>query len=355
MVNINFNIYKNKKVVVTGHTGFKGVWLVKTLELFGATVLGYSLEPYTTPSHYNLIKSTSKSVISDIRDLKSFENVCLEFEPDIIFHLAAQALVRESYNFSLDTFNTNIIGTCHIFEVAKSLKNLKAIINITTDKCYENQEWLWGYKESDPLGGYDPYSASKACSEIVSASYRNSFFNIVDYGKTHNVLIATARAGNVVGGGDWSKDRLIPDIIKSTIENKPVNIRTPNSTRPWQHVLDAINGYLMLGEKLLSNDSKFATSWNFGPLTLKEYSVKTVLKLAKISWDKIEVIFDDESSYIHEAQYLKLDSSKALKILKWEPKYSIEQTVENTIQWYKLYYEQDVLNTEAEIITFFGL
>jgi CDP-glucose 4,6-dehydratase len=272
------NSYQNKKVLVTGHTGFKGSWLIKWLEMLGAEVQGISLEPNTEPNHFTLIHSDIKSHILDIRDAEKLSKTIRSINPDIVFHLAAQPLVRESYEYPLETLQTNVMGTANVLNACRGLDNLKAILVVTTDKCYENKEWIWGYRESDPMGGYDPYSMSKGCAELVVSSFRRSYFNLDDYSKKHSTLLATARGGNVIGGGDWSKDRLIPDIIKSVVKQQSVMIRSPHSTRPWQHVLECLSGYLMLGQKLLQGEKAFAEAWNFGPPGDAEASVLDVLK-----------------------------------------------------------------------------
>ena len=271
MKNLFSRIYKNKTVLVTGHTGFKGSWLVYWLSQMGAKVVGYSLEAPTTPNHFELLQNNSQfsilnsqltSIIGDIRDLDKLNQVFSEYKPDIVFHLAAQPLVRLSYENPIETYETNVIGTLKVFEACR-VNNVKAIVNITSDKAYENREWIWGYRENDPMGGYDPYSSSKGCADILATSYRNSYFNIKDYKKTHNTLLATCRAGNVIGGGDWAKDRLITDIMLSVSQNKKVNIRNPYATRPWEHVLEPLSGYLHIGQKLLEEKLEFGDAWNF--------------------------------------------------------------------------------------------
>ena len=244
-------IYKKRRGLITGNTGFKGSWLGLWLYELGAIVHGLSLEPKTNPNHYTLANYKIETDLIDITDFEKVKKSVDTFYPEIIFHLAAQPLVEYSYNNPLETFNTNIIGTANLLEASKNNNSLKAIVIVTSDKCYENREWIWSYREFDPLGGYDPYSASKACSEIIISSYRNSFFNIDEYHKSHNILIASARAGNVIGGGDWSEDRLIPDIVRAASCNKTVIIRSPNALRPWQHVLEPLSGYLLIGQKLL--------------------------------------------------------------------------------------------------------
>lgn len=245
-------IYKGKTCFITGHTGFKGSWLAYWLTKMGAKVIGYSLNPPTNPNHFELLKNKYISIIGDIRDRKFLHDTILKHKPDIVFHLAAQTIVRHSYKDPVETFETNVLGTLSVFEACRKTSSVRAIINVTSDKCYENKEWSWGYRENDQMGGWDPYSASKGCSEILTSSYRNSFLNLEDYGEKHNIILASVRAGNVIGGGDWGEDRLIPDIVLSTSKGEKVEIRNPKSTRPWQHVLEPLSGYLTLGWKLIN-------------------------------------------------------------------------------------------------------
>ncbi|MFC1677256.1 CDP-glucose 4,6-dehydratase [Planctomycetota bacterium] len=332
-------IYKNRKVLITGHTGFKGSWLALWLSRMGAEVVGYALEACTCPSHFELVDANYKSIIGDIRDADKFRNVIAKEQPEIIFHLAAQPLVRRSYQDPVETFSTNVMGTVNLLDSCREVSSLKAVVVITSDKCYENLEQQRGYSESDPLGGYDPYSASKGCTEIVTSSYRRSFFSLKDYGTKHNVLVSSARAGNVIGGGDWSEDRLIPDIVKAANENDKVLIRNRYSTRPWQHVLDPLSGYLLLGEKLLEGKVEFAEAWNFGPEMEVSFTVEYVVENLQKYWDKIEVDFGSESSGPHEANLLTLDCSKAIQKLGWKPVWDISRTLEMTASWYKRFYE----------------
>ena len=343
-------IYKDKKVFVTGHTGFKGSWLVFWLEQLGADVLGYSLEPNTNPNHFSLLNLNCKSVIGDIRDFEKLSKVISDFKPDIVFHLAAQPLVRRSYNEPIYTLEVNIIGTAKLLEACKKVDSIKAIVNITSDKCYENKEWVWGYREIDPMGGYDPYSASKGCAEIVTSSYRNSYFNLNKYKIEHNVLLASCRAGNVIGGGDWSEDRLIPDIMRAASKNESVLIRNPQAIRPWQHVLESLSGYLMLGQKLLEGKKEFAEGWNFGPNNEEIFTVYELIEKMKNVWDKINYRFlDDKSLKLHESKLLKLDCSKAFNILKWKPVWDIDTAIEKTVNWYKAFYEKNKILTSEDL------
>lgn len=342
-------IYKGKKVLLTGHTGFKGSWLALWLEKMGAKVYGYSLEAPSNPNHLSLLKITIQQKKGDLRDYTSLAEYMEEVQPDIVFHLAAQALVRESYDNPIDTFSTNVMGTLNVFEVSRKTKSVKAIINVTTDKCYENKEWVWGYRENEPMGGYDPYSASKGCSELLTSSYRNSFFNLNTYKESHEVLLASARAGNVIGGGDWATDRLIPDMVKAATNNKHVKIRNPKATRPWQHVLEPLSGYLTLGWKLLQENKEFAEGWNFGPDNRSNLSVDEVIHLSRKNWDKINVEYSQNPEDHHEANLLMLDCSKANKLMKWTAVWDIETTLNKTIGWYENYYSKGIINSENDL------
>ncbi|MHC4394849.1 MAG: CDP-glucose 4,6-dehydratase, partial [Planctomycetota bacterium] len=280
-------IYKDKKVLITGHTGFKGSWLALRLCRTGAKVVGYALGAPTSPSHYELLSPDCFSIIGDIRDGDKLEKVIEQEQPEIIFHLAAQPLVRQSYQEPAETFSTNIMGTVNLLNACRKFSAVRAIVVITSDKCYENQELERGYREDDAMGGHDPYSASKGCAEIVTSSYRRSFFPISKYGKEHTTLLASARAGNVIGGGDWAQDRLIPDIVRAASKNETVFIRNPNAIRPWQHVLEPLSGYLMLGQKLLEGNIEFAQGWNFGPSEGDELTVETMVEQLQRHWDRI--------------------------------------------------------------------
>lgn len=345
MKNLFGSIYKDKTVLVTGHTGFKGSWLVYWLEQMGANVIGYSLEAPTNPNHIELLDLNIVSIIGDIRDLKKLNAVFDEYKPDIVFHLAAQSLVRLSYANPVETYETNVMGTIKVFEASRKV-NVKAIVNITSDKAYENREWIWGYRENDPMGGYDPYSSSKGCSELVTSSYRNSYFNINKYGETHNTLLASCRAGNVIGGGDWAEDRLITDIMLSVSQDKKVVIRNPHATRPWQHVLEPLSGYLNIGQKLLEKKVEFSDGWNFGPSDEGSISVEKVVTHVKKYWDKIDYSLNKEKDSFHEASLLKLDCSKAHIELKWKDVWNSDITFEKTVKWYKSFYEEN-----AKILT----
>lgn len=329
------NTYKGKKVFLTGHTGFKGSWLLKTLSLLGAEIKGYALEPQTPNDLFHLIEGEKlcQSVVADLRDKKRLESEIVDFQPDFIFHLAAQPLVRLSYEIPAETFEVNVIGTANVLDGVQLLQKKCSVVLITTDKVYHNNEWIYPYRENDRLGGYDPYSASKACAELLIDSYRNSFFNIKDYDK-HLKGIAVARAGNVIGGGDWSKDRLIPDIARSFENGEPVIIRNPNSIRPWQHVLEPVIGYLILGSHLITDPTLFSQAYNFGPYFTDALTVEEMLKLAINSLGKGEWRLEQTGFQLHEAGLLKLDISKTINELKWEPKMNAKQAVSLTMDWY---------------------
>ncbi len=342
-------IYKGRRVLVTGHTGFKGSWLVRWLDLMGAEVYAYALPPATTPNHISLIKVRMQEKTGDLRDGDTLKAFVRDVRPDIVFHLAAQALVRPSYQDPVETFSTNIMGTLHVFEACRATDSVRAIVNVTSDKCYENKEWIWGYRENDRMGGYDPYSASKGMAELLTASYRNSFFNTAHYGTAHHVLLASGRAGNVIGGGDWATDRLIPDVVKAAHTGRSVHIRSPQATRPWQHVLEPLSGYLHLGWKLLEGQAAFAEGWNFGPGMDSNISVRHIVERAADIWDAITPDFSDNPANLHEANLLMLDCSKAHKRLHWRPVWDMDTTLRKTINWYKDYYQKGVIRTDNDI------
>ena len=354
MVNFEnlFNgIYNGKKILITGNTGFKGSWLQLWLEEMGAIVKGISLIPNTNPSHFQLLNFTDNTDFVDINNFENLKNSIIKFKPEIVFHLAAQPLVRLSYSEPLQTLQTNILGTANVLEICKKCDSVKAIVNITTDKCYDNKEWIWGYREFDALGGFDPYSASKACSEIISNSYRNSFFNVSEFKKSHNILLATVRAGNVIGGGDWADDRLIPDIMKATIQNKKVVIRNPKSIRPWQHVLEPLSGYLLIGQRLLEENVEFSEAWNFGSSNDSIVSVIEILDKIKEHWKNVNYeIIPDKS--LHEANLLQLDSTKAIFKLGWKNVWNIEKTIEKTALWYKAFYLENKIISKNDLLSY---
>jgi CDP-glucose 4,6-dehydratase len=341
---INSNFWSGRSVFLTGHTGFKGGWIVLWLSKMGAKVHGYSLDPTTTPNFFTetkLRERLTSSTIADIQDFSSLKSAMSFAKPSVIIHMAAQPLVRESYKEPVKTFKTNIIGTVNLLEAARKIDTVEAIVNITTDKCYENKEQLKPYLEDDKLGGYDPYSSSKACAELVSSAYRNSFL------KKIGIKIATARAGNVIGGGDWASDRLIPDFLRAIDDDKKLFIRSPNAVRPWQHVLEPISGYLTLAEKLVTNSNNFAEAWNFGPQENDSKSVSWVVdylsqKIPNIKWDT------DKTTQPHETMLLLLDNSKAQSRLNWKPQWSIKTAIDKTIEWHHAWKENQSM-TEVSI------
>lgn len=341
--------WKDKRVFVTGHTGFKGSWLCLWLSSLGAKVTGYALEPDVNPSLYHLcnLDELITSHIGDVRDEDKLREALLQADPEIVIHMAAQPLVREAYYHPVKTYQTNVMGTVNLLEAVRVAvqngKEIKAVINVTTDKCYENNNWVWSYRESDRLGGYDPYSNSKACSELVTSSYRNSFFNPENF-ESHGVCIASARAGNVIGGGDWSLHRLIPDCIKALLNHDEIIIRNPNSTRPWQHVLEPLSGYLMLAQKLYEAGPDYGESWNFGPDDIDAKPVEWVVKKMCSLWGEDAGYKVENLSNLHEDHFLKLDNSKARVELGWQPRWDIEQRIAKVVEWTKAYREnQDVL------------
>jgi len=348
--------YKGKKVFLTGHTGFKGAWLLKIFNMLGAEVMGYALAPDNAENLYNLIggEKLCTSVIADLRDSKKLTDAITGFQPDFIFHLAAQPLVRLSYQIPAETFEINAIGTAHVLDGMRALQKSCYAVLITTDKVYHNNEWEYPYRENDRLGGYDPYSASKACTELVIDSYRNSFFNIKTFSE-HKKAVAVGRAGNVIGGGDWAKDRLIPDIVRALSKDQKIEIRNPNSIRPWQHVLEPLLGYLMLGMRLSTEPEKFSQAYNFGPAFSDALLVSDMVELAINYWGSGEYFVHQTSNQLHEAGLLKLDINKAQVELGWIPKYNAVQAIANTIAWYKTYFvsaESIVTVTEQQITDF---
>jgi len=349
MRNLFCGVYKKRKVLITGHTGFKGSWLALWLSQIGADILGYALGPDTNPNHFSMLDLPIESVIGDIGDIEHLTRVFDRFQPEIIFHLAAQSLVRRSYDDPAETFKTNVMGTVNIFEACRRTSSVRAVINVTSDKCYENREWVWGYRENDPMGGYDPYSASKGCAELVTAAYRNSFFNLAEYDRKHYTLLASVRAGNVIGGGDWAKDRIITDIMETIGQGEKLYIRNPLATRPWQHVLEPLSGYLLLGQKLLEGKAEFAEAWNFGPNDDGVIPVLQMVKQMRKTWNKIDYQIEQDENNPHEADLLKLDSSKARMKLNWKGVWDSRTTFAKTAIWYQCYYENQQVITENQL------
>lgn len=338
--NIYNNFYKGKRVLVTGHTGFKGSWLCIWLHKMGAEIIGVGLDPSSKRDNFVLSQIGSKikaDIRADIRDNKLMKQIFTEYQPEIVFHLAAQPLVRLSYEIPVETYETNLMGTINIMEAIRSTQSVRVAILITTDKCYENKEQIWGYRENEPMGGYDPYSSSKGCCEIAINSWRRSFFNPLDYGNKHHVAVASARAGNVIGGGDWALDRIIPDCIKALENDHPIKIRNPYSVRPWQHVLEPLNGYMLLAYKMWENPTQYCEGWNFGPTMESVTNVwEIATKLIK-NYGKGELIDCSNNTTPHEANLLMLDITKARVRLGWEPKMNISECINMVVDWYKNY------------------
>lgn len=333
---MNPAFWKDKKVLITGHTGFKGGWIALWLQQAGAEVSGFALAPPTQPNLFTLarVEEGMHSMIGDIRDFEKFQGVIERSRPEIIIHMAAQSLVRQSYVDPVTTYATNVIGTVNVLEAARRSKSVKVVVNITSDKCYENREWIWGYRENDSMGGYDPYSSSKGCAELVTATYQNIFSS---GSHADQVALASARAGNVIGGGDWATDRLIPDMVKAFIAGQPVMIRNPQAVRPWQHVLEPLNGYLVLAEKLWTQDKKFVGGWNFGPRDDDCQPVAWVVEQLVKQWGGNARWELDANAHPHEANFLKLDCTKAKTNLDWTPKLTLREALIHTIDWYRAY------------------
>jgi CDP-glucose 4,6-dehydratase len=329
--------YRGKKVFLTGHTGFKGSWFLAWLHLLGAKVKGYSLAPEQNWNLYCQIQGDTlcESVIADIRDKERLKQEILDFQPDFVFHLAAQPLVRLSYEIPTETFEINTLGTVYVLDALRFLAKPCVAVLITTDKVYENKEWHYPYREKDRLGGYDPYSASKATAELVIDAYRNSFFNGNVFAK-HQKAIASARAGNVIGGGDWAKDRIIPDIVRALQKNKPIEVRNPSAVRPWQHVMEPLSGYLLLGARLATNPLKYSDAWNFGPMQEDTFTVEDLVQKAIQIWGKGSYLFPKVKQPFHEAGLLKLDINKSICELGWKPRLNAHQSIQQTLLFYKV-------------------
>jgi CDP-glucose 4,6-dehydratase len=328
------DIYRGKQILLTGHTGFKGSWLALWLHELGAKITGIALSPESSYNHWDLLRLPCDDIKLDIRDRLEFTEAFVQCKPEVVFHLAAQPLVRQSYLSPVETWSTNVMGTAHVLEACRHTPSVRAVVCVTTDKCYENQEWVWGYRENDRLGGHDPYSASKAGAELVASSYRRSYFS-----DPAAPYIATARAGNVIGGGDWSEDRLIPDLVRALRQDKSLEVRKPEATRPWQHVLESLSGYLCLGQALLSGDRAAAEAWNFGPDAGGNAKVSDVLTRFETHWERLKW-FCPEQHQPHETALLNLDSTKARTQLHWEPVWSLDEAIQHTAHWYRAWLDQ---------------
>ena len=335
---VNPNFWHGKRVLLTGHTGFKGSWLSLWLQSMGAQVVGYALAPPTNPSLFEIaeVGKGMASIIGDIRDLEHLRAVLVEHKPEIVIHMAAQALVRYSYIEPVETYSTNVMGTVNLLEAVRNTNGVKAVVNVTSDKCYENREWVWGYRENEAMGGYDPYSNSKGCAELVTSAYRNSYFHSDKY-KEHGVALASGRAGNVIGGGDWADGRLIPDIMRAITQGKPVNIRNPYAVRPWQHVLEPLSGYLLLAQKLYEEGAVYADGWNFGPNDEDAQPVQWIVEKLTKAWGEGASWVLDGGDHPHEAHYLKLDCSNAKARLNWHPRWHLEDSLGAITDWYRAY------------------
>ena len=343
------NFWNGKKVLITGHTGFKGSWMSLWLQKKGAHITGYALPPPTTPSFFETgnIEKDMISITGDVRDLQHLKTVVEKHRPEIIIHMAAQPIVRYSYSNPIETFSTNIMGTVNVLETVRQTDSVKVVLIITSDKCYDNKEWLWGYRENDPMGGHDPYSSSKGCAELITSAFRRSYFSKDNF-KEHGVAVASARAGNVIGGGDWGHDRLVPDIMRAIMENQPVLIRNPHAHRPWQHVLEPLSGYMCLIKKLWENGEEFTGGWNFGPEDSDCKPVSWIMKNLDHLWDGSINWKLDSADNPHEATYLKLDCSKAKKLLGWFPKLKLATALEWVAEWYSIYFNSKNIREISE-------
>jgi CDP-glucose 4,6-dehydratase len=350
-------IFKGRKVLITGHTGFKGSWLCLILHQMEADVHGYALEPPTSPSLFKeaKIEELVTSNIADIRDYENLLKVIEKTQPEIIIHMAAQPLVLESYKNPRETFEINVMGTVNLLEAVRHVNSVKAIVNVTSDKCYENKEWHWGYRESEAMGGYDPYSNSKGCSELVTSAFRNSYFNSKTF-ESNSVALASARAGNVIGGGDWAQNRLIPDFIRAISMGEKVIIRNPCAERPWQHVLEPLSGYLTLAAKLYTDGVKYAGGWNFGPNDFETKNVEWIINNICNFWGDGASYLIENNPQNHEAHHLKLDSSKAKSELGWFPKWNTESTLKSIVEWHKAFLKGENIRkiTEEQIHSYFN-
>ena len=344
MENLFDGVFKGRNVLITGHTGFKGSWLSLWLKELNANVVGYALKPPTEPNLFEILNLEREiiSVIGDIRDLNNLNDTFQKYRPEFIFHLAAQSILRESYDIPKYTYETNVMGTLNVFEAVRNTDSVRVVVNVTSDKCYDNKEWVWGYRETDAMGGFDPYSSSKGCAELLTNAYRHSYFKNQISGENKQVSLATVRAGNVIGGGDWAKDRLIPDCLRALSKGETIKIRNPQAIRPWQYVLEPLRGYLTLAVKMLKYGNRYSEAWNFGPseedsVTVEEVVHKVLEFWGSGNWEDISQKISDP---LHEAKYLRLDCSKARRILDWRPMIDIDKAINFTIDWYRAYYDK---------------
>lgn len=341
----NRSFWQHRRVFLTGHTGFKGSWLSLWLDALGADVTGYALEPPTRPSLYELAGvagAVRSSICADIRDFPRLKSAIAECRPDVVVHMAAQSVVHRGYKDPIETYSSNVMGTVHLLEALRQLGQPCVVVNVTSDKCYENKEWDWGYRENDPMGGHDPYSNSKACAELVTSSFRDSYFRMEEPEGTR-IAVASARAGNVIGGGDWTSDQLIPDIMRAFLSGKPCLIRSPSAIRPWQFVLEPLRGYLLLAERLAEDASRYSSSWNFGPAEADVMPVSWIAdELARL-WSHGASWCQDEGNHPREARYLKLDISKTRACLDWHPVLPLNLALSRIVEWYRAYHAGDDL------------
>jgi CDP-glucose 4,6-dehydratase len=343
------DLYRNRRVLITGHTGFKGSWLGFWLEKLGAELCGVSLPPEGTQNHWALLNPQYRSEFCDIRDAEKLEAIFSDFRPEAVFHLAAQPLVRRSYRAPAETFAVNVVGTANVLEAVRKCGSVRAVVVVTSDKCYENRESQKPYREDDPMGGYDPYSASKGCAELVVSSFRRSFFPPADHGVKHNTLIASGRAGNVLGGGDWAEDRLVSDVMRAAAKGETALIRNPASVRPWQHVLESLSGYLALGARLLAGEARFADGWNFGPSDGAAVTVGEAAAALRSEWPEIKLGSSVPTEAPHEAKLLKLDCSKAERELGWHGVWNSTECFRRTARWYRDFYRHGKVDTAEDL------
>lgn len=352
-MNAPFNgIYRGRRVLVTGHTGFKGSWLALWLRELGAEVFGYALPPAAAPSHFELLDLSLRSELGDVRDFDHLERYVREVKPEIVFHLAAQPIVRRSYLEPIETYATNVLGSLHVYEACRAAAGVRAIVSITTDKVYENRERLEGYREDEPLGGHDPYSASKACADLATTSYRRSFWPVESYGSAHHTLLCTARAGNVIGGGDWAEDRLVPDLARAAAQRVDAVLRNPQSIRPWQHVLEPLGGYLLLGQRLWQGEHALARAWNFGPDEQGVLTVEQVVRAIAASWPLLRYRVQLSDGAPHEAKLLTLDCSQARTQLGWQPLWDGPACFAHTARWYRAHHEHGEVMSRAQLTAY---